>query len=588
MSQLTSILLAPYNALFGENGVFKSSSDRSSNQDNSQGLYLGLPAVVFAILGLLFLAVGELSAGKTLIQKYKDNIEVIGKEKSKLASNLSQELKIASSNRNGAAGTADTSTLRHELSETLDSEQIFLRKLYALSPEEPEHLYELAITYLTKSQLTKLQPTKTIEERKQWLSIANDQRDQCLSIMKRIAPLDKPGLLKAHLFLAENALNRKAKSASEIKANLLLASAHLDNALVRDQKNPTALGMKILIAQKRGQAADAKKYLSELFLSNPFVYPNLCNINVQLGLADENPAILNTAQQKFSEAIAGMTGTSDRRVKYVKHLVDCLHRLDKLDEADRRVKSEMAEFSNNEGIQRWGKRLLSVSQNLRYEAKSPIDRDNASELVGYLREGYRLDPNNVAILDNIVSLQEVDIPGLEKVSKEIYQPGPKAPPSVENILGKIALSKDDFLDATRHFSKANNKSPNNAQYLNNLSYVYLTRPDPDPREALKLVDKAIRNVGTGTIAARYLTHFRDTKGRALLALGKIAEENGDQELANSRYASSAANLLAALTDRPDNLEIVKSIVECYEASGQTQQVKVWRDRVKQLQAGQNQ
>ena len=192
-----------------------------------------------------------------------------------------------------------------------------------------------------------------------------------------------------------------------------------------------------------------------------------------------------------------------------------------------------------------------LAKKLRYDEKTAnYCSETRQKLVGYLREGYRLDPNNVSILERIVSLPQSNIAGLDKISKELYQPGPKAPPSVENILGKIALTEGNYLEATKYFSKANAKSPNNAQFLNNLSYVYLTRPDPDPKEALKLVDKAIRNVRSGTIAASYLTNFFDTKGRALLALGKIAEENGDQDLANSQYAASAAKLLAALADRP--------------------------------------
>ena len=102
-----------------------------------------------------------------------------------------------------------------------------------------------------------------------WLAVSKDQMNQCVAIMKRIAPLDKPGLVKAHIFLAENGLGTSAKSASERAENLRLASAHLDNALVRDQSNATALGMKVLISQRMGKIEDAKKYLGELFKPTP-------------------------------------------------------------------------------------------------------------------------------------------------------------------------------------------------------------------------------------------------------------------------------------------------------------------------------
>ena len=148
--------------------------------------------------------------------------------------------------------------------------------------------------------------------------------------------------------------------------NLRLANIHLDHALLRDQENTTALRLKVIVAQRTGKTADAQKYLRQLFAKDPFIYPQLCQVNSQLGLADDNSKVLHSAQERLSGQITQMTGLSDRRIKYVTYLVDCLHRLDKLDEADRRVKSEMTEFSDNDAIQRWGKRLLAVGQEIRY------------------------------------------------------------------------------------------------------------------------------------------------------------------------------------------------------------------------------
>jgi len=554
------------------------------DQDRSQGLLLGLPAIVFAILGVLFLIVGELSAGKNLIQRYEDNVKDVRKEEADLKLKLAQELKMANATKSQIdSSSAGLSGLHEKLSKSLKSEEILLGKLYSLAPDQPKYLYDLAITFLTKSNLTLL----STAENKEGISLG--QKSQGLSILKRIAPLDKPGYLDAHLFLAKQALNGEVSSAKESIANLRLANAHLDNALIRDQENTTAFGLKVLITQKAGQLEEAKKFLDKLFATDPFVYPQLCQLNNQLGVADQNIAVLLSAQGRFEESVSNMPGSSERRTKHVTYLVDCFHRLEKIDEADKLVTDEMEEFPANEAVQRWGRRLLAIGQDLRYRARQPITAENATELIAYLRKGHELDPNNVKLLNNIVALRRVDdIPGIEEISKEIYQPGPKAPASVENLLGTIALKKNDHLKAVRQFSKANAKSPNNPEYLNNLSYVYLTRPDPDPQEALKMVDKAIRSVRSGTIRSRYLTNFYDTQGRALLALGRIAEENGDQNLANSRYTAAAAKLLLALTGRPGNLEISKAIVECYEAVGQTEQEKVWRDQVEQLQAEANQ
>jgi len=604
MSQLTSRLRGSCNSLFGRNRILTASVRRPrwSNQE----LCFGLPAVVFATTALLLLIVGESFAGNMPIQNSQDDpkaeLELIQKQEDELKTELAQRLRTAPNS------APEIANLRKQLSEKLDSKQALLRELSLSAPDEPKYLYDLAMTQLTKSELAMLEPATTEEESKARLRNSLRQKGKGIAIMKQIAPLDRPGLLGAHLFLAKSAINSEVESASEATENIKLAGAHLDFALVRDSENQTALALKILIAKKTGQTEAAKDYLDKLFSLDPFVYPQLCEINNELDISSQNIAVLHSALQRLSEDISRIVGPSQQRTKYVTYSVDCLHRLDKLDSADQQVKNEMEKFSTDAGVQFWGKRLLAIGQALRFEAglrqlNGKLDAKNAPKLVGYLREGFRLDPNNVKILNHIVGLRRYDVPGIEKMSKDIYRPGPKSPASVDNLLGTIALSKGDYLEAAKQFSKADVKTPGNTEYLNNLAYVYLTRPDPDPREALKLVNKAIGYAESGELKSPYLSNFYDTKGRALMALGKISEEAGDQELANSQYSAAAATLQEALVDvdvvRPKDtplereaqrkraLAISQAVVECYEASDQPRQTKVWKDRVKQLQASKN-
>ena len=73
----------------------------------------------------------------------------------------------------------------------------------------------------------------------------------------------------------------------------------------------------------------------------------------------------------------------------------------------------------------------------------------------------------------------------------------------------------------------------------------------------------------------------------MLALGKLAEENGEVDVAASQYAAAVAQLLKALIQRPDDLSISKAVVECYQANGQTEMAEVWTERVRNLQAAQD-
>ena len=606
MSQLTSRLLGSCNSLLGRNRIF-AASVRCRRRSN-QGWCFRSPAVVFASTALLLLIVGESFAGNTPIQNSNDDpkaeLELLQKQEDELKTELAQRIKTA----NSLNSDPEIENLRKQLSEKLETKQALLSQLSLSAPDEPKYLYDLAVTHLAKSQLTMLEPATTEEESKARLRNSLRLKGRGIAIMKQIAPLDSPGLLDAHLFLAKSAIDSEVKLASEATESIKIAHAHLNFALIRDPKNQAALALKIRIANKTGQIEAAKDYLEKLFALDPFVYPQLCEINIKLDVPSQNVAVLHSAQQRLSEDISRMVGPSEQRIKYVTYLVDCLHRLDELDAADQQVENEIEKFSTDAIVQFWGKRLLAVGQALRFEAglrqlNGKLDAKNAPELVGYLREGFRLDPNNVKLLNHIVGLRRYDVPGIEKISKDIYQPGSKSPASVDNLLGAIALSKGDYLEATKQFSKANVKAPSNAEYLNNLAFAYLTRPDPDPRKALKLVDKAIGYAESSKLKSRYLTNLYDTKGRVLLALGKIAEEAGDQELANRQYSAAAAKLQEALVDvdvdRPEltplereaqrkrSLAISQAVVECYEAADQPRQTKIWKDRVKQLQASEN-
>ena len=584
MSQLTSILLAPYHYFFGENGFFSSLTPQSRN-DTNQALYKGIPALLFAIFALLFLVVGELNAGKTLIEKYEDDLAMIVEEESQLKKDLSQELKMAQANNKQLdVDTAGIGRLRDRLATLLESKKIVLSKLHSLAPTEGKYQFQLANTFFTKSDLAQIVPANNENALKIKQDLANSLRNQGTSIMKQIAPLDKPGYLEAHLYLANNSVPKGSLSPREQARLLRLADRHLDHALVLDESNTTALSMKVLITEKFGQLDKTKIHLKKLFETDPYVYPQLCRLNLRLGVPEENLAVLHSARLHLKAQLSGMTGSSDTRIKCATFLVDTYHRLDNNDEADKVVNDEMSKFSNIPKVQLWGKRLIAISQEIRYVATGPITSENALEMIGYLRNGHEQDPFNQKILGHLAQLQNSDIPEVAKLSKEIYQPGEKAPASVENILGAQALAEKDYLKAAKHLTRATQKDQTNGNYLNNLAYLYLIRPNPDPQEALKLIDRAIINAQGAGKQLGSLTHFYDTKGRALLALGKIADENGDETAASNQYAAAIAHLSKALINRPDNLKISKAIVECYEANGQTEMAEVWADQVKQIEA----
>jgi len=177
-------------------------------QRYDQGLYLGIPAVLFAIVGLLFLVVGELSAGKLLVERYLADVDELEVEKTNLQSKINQRLKMASGANNIDFSDPEVISLFNQLTELLETEEIFLNKLNSLAPEDPKHLFRLAKTFLARGDLAKYMPVQTPEEQQKQFSIAKGLENRGLSIMKRIAPLEEPGFLDAHLYLAKYQLRK--------------------------------------------------------------------------------------------------------------------------------------------------------------------------------------------------------------------------------------------------------------------------------------------------------------------------------------------------------------------------------------------
>ena len=157
MSQFISILLSPYHFFFGENGLWGSAALGQREKDNTQQLYYGIPSLLFAILGLLFLIVGELNAGKSLIQKYEDEITNITAAQADLAKDFEQELEKSKSTNTGAEVASEKlNEIGGQLIKKLDSKEIYLSKLNSLAPNQPQYLYQIALTLFSKSKLLSL------------------------------------------------------------------------------------------------------------------------------------------------------------------------------------------------------------------------------------------------------------------------------------------------------------------------------------------------------------------------------------------------------------------------------------------------
>ena len=593
MSQFLSVLKAPYEFLFGENGIFD--GQREHHKQRTE-LFLGLPAVVLAVLAALFLIVGELSAGKDLEESYSNRIVDAREARREISVELNREMRIKSAN--APPGTPQNELISEDdprladLNALIADEETYLKKLNSLDPDEPEHLFNLAKLYFAKGD-----------------------NAQGLAMMKQLAPLDSPGYLEAHLYLASVYQNTKVSSRRDRLRILGLADSQVDRALIRDENNLAAIQMKAQLMMQVNNFEEARKYFRKLFDQEPRIYTRLLQLIERTdNSSDAKLAVLLSAKSRFEEQLDAMQTPSVDRLQMLSLLADCLYRLKDFDDADALINRELRLLTENPqlaqelGLQSWANRILAIGRFLRFaEIGNPtmVLPSNAEEKIRLLQEGFELDPTNANILRTLTQLQASPVAGVKEKVVSIYDARNRSDSiaEVDNVLGVVALGEGRFRDAFEFFDRACRKDPKNSGYLNNRAYTRMQEATrqleiasqnvekmgdeatPESQsflddakknvisaaaKAVADVDQAIGNIRAGSGSTRFLTNYYDTKGNALMLQGN--------------YNLAAAEFLRAAVGRPNDPNIAASIRDCYQKDGQTERAKIWEAKHQQLLA----
>lgn len=599
MPQIINVLRAPYDFLFGENGVFDAHGE---SKEKRQAMYYGLPAIIMAVMGGLFLMVGELKAGKDLQESYLDRIEKARASQTEINKDVVREARMKSAN--ATPGTPlnqlipEDDPRRVNLKELIADEETYLKKLNSLAPDDPEHLFNLAKLYLRKGD-----------------------SEQGMAMMKQLAPLTSPGFLKAHLNLAADAFQRSKASGNRERQRLLnLSNDHVDRALLRDENNINAIQLKFTLMMQLAKYDEARKYLDLFFAQEPRVYSKLCQLIDRIGgdTQDAKLAVLHSARSRFQEQLDRLQTPSVQRLQLLSLITDCLHRLKDFDQADALVNNELRIVSENPqlaeelGVKAWGQRILAIGKFLRYTQignPNTVTASNARTKIQLLQDGFELDPSNPNILRTLTQLQASQVPGVKEKVISIYDPRQQRDSiaEVDNILGVVALGEERFEDALEYFVRACKKAPKAPGYLNNRAYTRMQvaskAVEVAQEKVAKLIDgadeellaqarsglasakrqqvaaakaavadadRAIQSIQTGTGAIRYLTNYYDTKGHALSMQGE--------------YNLAAAEFLRAAVGRPNDASIAEAIRDCYQKDGQVDRAKVWDTKYQALLA----
>ena len=538
--QLKRILLAPGAAFSTSNRVVGSLwGDRT----RGRAFLFGLPAILFAVVGVALLLWAKYGIASSLENRYKVEKDNSRKEKARISRELKTEARMLQASV--TPGSATPTTLdelipkddprRVELEEWKSKEMIYLEKLIELNPNEPEYLFQLALA-----------------------SFGQGTPGRGIALIKMTAPLDEPGYVQGHLWLADYYMKTRPKTKADALRNIEYALTHVNQCLKRDTENLVAKTVKARLLYAQNDLVGAYEIFDELFQNDVRYFRSLVEINQQLKMEERNNTILDYAIIRLQQQLKDLAINDVDRVRVWNDLVSCF--LDKSDfsAAEQGLLEEIqlqSESDANSGKSVWAERMLATIYLNSIATIAANDPDALTKRIAFLKSAFKYDKTNSTVKRELTRLANNENPDVANAAIAIYDVAvdQDAPASVLTEVGSQALLRSDYDRALRHFELARKKTPKSPEVLNNLAFTYTVIEPPNPKRALKLIDEAIRYLPKNKSAKKYLSFFHDTRGQALMQL--------------ERWTDATAEFEFALLDRQNNRKILMSLVKCYEASG---------------------
>ena len=552
MQFLQNIFAAPLDLIMGPKHFIE---DMWLESGRSRALLLGFPAFVVSLIGVLVIGMAQF-AKSDMEAGYVAVLERVVEEKERLEIELQDEGQLATAAGDESEEDEDADPRMHTLVELRDEESIYLQKLISMNQAEPAYRFRLAMSKL------RTDPAHGI------------------SILKNLAPEDEAGYADAHKYLAKYYASLRPSTQAEATSYGDLALTHADFSLKRDKSDNVSKSIKAQLLLKQDRLKEANVLFSELFEDEPQFYRQLLQINERLERTDLNQSVLERALLSYNDRLS--RGDMDDR-KWVAtwlEMIACYRELGDFEravelleaEVDRLTKKASSEQSK-EFAEKYGSRRVFLKKVLAgvylgwagsIASDTDATKQDKLQSLQLATEAYKLNQNDSNVLRLIARLATDKDENVSNAAKAIYDPYKHfaAPSLVLNELGSASMQAGDFDGAVKFFELARKKDPNNPMILNNLSYSWLRNNDQDANRALQLVDQGLRLISGNPQWTKFRSNFLDTRGSALIKL--------------ERYEEAIAAFEKALTTRPNDVSLLKQLVECYQNTGLNAEVLINR------------
>ena len=350
-----------------------------------------------------------------------------------------------------------------------------------------------------------------------------NQEQEAVSLLGNIAPIDKPGYLPAHLFVAQTLLLKTNVTLQEIGT----AERHLKHVVAL---NPHSLEANELLGRvyvRLGQWELAEKYLSEVVSVRPEI------------------SLLLAAVFKAQGDMVGARSWAERAAKLHRARVEDAkldHPASRLAWAD--AMAMLDDYPAAFGILEAGwrqyenKAYLSPMGEICALWVDALARARPQELtsrVTLIQRGLECAPENETLLRHLIRLTQLEGPEAAAARDTLTRmlTGGRATAILHFTLGVDAWQRGRPEDARKHFALAYEIAPRLPQVANNMAMILTVGDKPDLPRALAVIASVLEKFPDNP-------GFRETRGQILVRLGRWQEAVADLEFALPSQASKRA------------------------------------------------
>ena len=346
------------------------------------------------------------------------------------------------------------------------------------------------------------------------------QDKEAVSLMGNIAPLDKPGYLPAHLFVAQTLLSKTNVSLPEIHT----AEQHLKHVVTLDPHSVDANELLGRVYVRLGQWELAERYLSEVVSARP------------------ETALLLAAVFKAEGDKVGARSWAERAAKFHREKVEAA----KLDNPASRLawadatamledypaafvilETGWRQYENKTYLSPMGEVCA-----LWVEALARTKPGDLTSRMTLIQRGLECAPQNETLLRHLINLTHLEGPEAATARgtlTRILTEG-KATAILHFTLGIDAWQHGQPEEARKHFTLAYDTASQLPYVANNMAMILTVGDKPDLPRALAIIQSALTKFPNNP-------NFRETRGEILVQLGRAQEAIADLEFALPLLAS---------------------------------------------------